>query len=115
VKVELHGVELFGYHGANEDERRDGQTFLFDVEIELPDPKTDELASTVDYRKLRDAVKEISEARAYVLLESLAADVADAIATRFPVERATVRVRKPGVQWAVWTAATASRPSSSRS
>ena len=113
MKVELHGVELFGYHGANEDERRDGQTFLFDVEVELPDPAGDELGATVDYRKLRDAVKEVSDARAYVLLESLAADAAGAIAERFPVERVTVRVRKPGVPWAEWTAATASRSSRS--
>jgi 7,8-dihydroneopterin aldolase/epimerase/oxygenase len=115
VKIELHGVELFGYHGANEDERRDGQTFLFDVEIELPEPGSDELEATVDYRRLRDAVREISDARAYVLLESLAADTAAAIARDFPVERVTVRVRKPGVAWAEWTAATASRSSSSPS
>ena len=115
MKVELHGIELFGRHGANEDERRDGQTFLFDVVVELHDPKRDDLDATVDYRKLRDAVRDVSDSRAYVLLESLAADIADTIARGFPVERVEVRVRQPGVPWAEWTAATASRSSSSPS
>ncbi len=113
MKVELHGVELPGFHGANEDERRDGQTFLFDVDVELPEPASDSLDATVDYRMLRDCVREISDAHAYVLLESLAIAVADAIAARFPVESVTVRVRKPGIPWAEWTAATASRASTS--
>jgi dihydroneopterin aldolase len=115
MKVEVHGLELFGHHGANEDERESGQTFLFDVEVELADPASDALDATVDYRKLRDAVREVSDARAYVLLESLVADAADAIARSFPVERVTVRVRKPEIAWAEWTAATASRSSSSPS
>jgi len=113
MKIELHGVEVFGFHGANEDERRDGQTFYFDVEVEVPDPQRDELAATVDYRELRDAVREVSDASKYFLLESLAADVADAIVARFPVTRVRVRVRKPEVQPAgievEWSAATVER------
>ena len=35
--VEVHGLELFGRHGVNDDERRDGQTFLFDVTLEIND------------------------------------------------------------------------------
>jgi dihydroneopterin aldolase len=110
VTLELHGIELHGFHGANEDERRDGQTFLVDVEAEIPEPERDELDATVDYRKLRDCVREVSDGRAYVLLESFAAAAADALVERFGLERVTVRVRKPGIAWAEWTAASASRP-----
>jgi dihydroneopterin aldolase len=42
-------------------------------------------------------VREVSDARAFVLLEALAAAVADALVARFPVTRARVRVRKPEV------------------
>ena len=35
--IELVGLELHGYHGVNEDERRDGQPFVFDVWLEVPD------------------------------------------------------------------------------
>ena len=107
--VELHGVEVFGHHGAGEEERRRGQAFLFDVTLELADPAEDELEATVDYRLVRDTVREVSDAREYKLIESLAVAAADAIVSRFAVDSASVRVRKPGIAWAEWTAATASR------
>jgi 7,8-dihydroneopterin aldolase/epimerase/oxygenase len=110
MKVEIHGLELRGFHGANESEREEGQTFLYDAVLELPEPARDELDATVDYRAVRDCVREISDAQTYVLLESLAAAVADAIAERFAVDSVEVRVRKPGIAWAEWTAASASRP-----
>jgi len=111
MKLELHGIELHGFHGANEDEREQGQTFLVDVEAEIPEPKRDELDATVDYRALRDCVREVSDAHAYTLLESLAAALADALVERFHLAHVAVRVRKPGIAWAEWTAATASRSS----
>lgn len=107
--VEIHGLEVFAHHGIGEDERRRGQAFLFDVTLELNEPREDELEATLDYRAVRDAVRELSEARPYKLLESLAAAVATDVYSRFAVEAVTVRVRKPGVAWAEWTAATASR------
>lgn len=109
VTVEIHGFELEGRHGVGEDERQNGQRFLFDVTLELPEPAADSIDATVDYRAVRDAIAEISDAQAYRLLESLASAAADAIAQRFDVERVTVRVRKPGVAWAEWTAATSTR------
>lgn len=107
--VEIHGLEVFGRHGVGEAERRDGQSFLFDVTLDLAEPAEDSIGATVDYRAVRDAVRESSDARSYDLLESLAAATAESILTRFDVDSATVRVRKPGIAWAEWTAATASR------
>jgi dihydroneopterin aldolase len=109
MKVELHGLELRGFHGVNEDERRDGQTFLFDVTIEVQEPAADTIGATVDYRAVRDCVREVSEAHSFQLLEALAAAAAEAIAARFPVDEVEVRVRKPGIAWAEWAGVTASR------
>lgn len=109
MKVEIHGLELHGFHGVNEEERRDGQTFLFDVTLEVQEPAADTIDATVDYRAVRDCVRDISDAQAFRLLETLAAAVADAIVARFPVDEAEVRVRKPGIAWAEWTGVTASR------
>jgi dihydroneopterin aldolase len=109
VIVEVHGVEVFGHHGAGEEERERGQPFFFDVTLELPEPTEDELEATLDYRAIRDAVRDVSGAKNYKLIESLAAAAADDIVSRFGVESVTVRVRKPGIAWAEWTAATASR------
>ncbi len=111
--VEIHGLEVFGRHGVGEAERRDGQPFLFDVTLDLAAPTEDAIDATVDYRAVRDSIRELSDAGSYKLLESLAAAAADAIVSRFAVDSVTVRVRKPGVAWASWTAATASRARSS--
>ena len=112
--VEIHGLEVCGRHGVGEAERRDGQSFLFDVTLNVSEPEVDAIDATVDYRAVRECVRETSDAVSYKLLESLAAATAEAIAARFPAVRSvTVRVRKPGVKWAEWTAATASRPRSS--
>jgi dihydroneopterin aldolase len=113
VIVEIHGLEIFGRHGVGEVERRDGQAFLFDVTLDVEEPAEDAIGSTVDYRTVRDTLRELSDARSYGLLEALAAAAAEAIVTRHPVASATVRVRKPGIAWAEWTAATASRTRSS--
>jgi dihydroneopterin aldolase len=100
VTIELHGIELFGYHGVLEEERREGQRFLVDVELDLADERaaaTDRIADALDYRVVATRVREISDARAYHLLEALAAALADALVTELPVAAVRVRVRKPGV------------------
>jgi dihydroneopterin aldolase len=107
--VEIHGLEIFGRHGVSDDERRDGQTFLFDITAVVAEPVEDTIDATVDYRRLRDIVREVSDAGSYRLLETLAAAAADAIVAALPVERVTVRVRKPGVAWAEWTGVTSER------
>lgn len=108
--VEVHGLELFGRHGANDDERRDGQTFLFDVTLEISEPAADSLDATIDYRLVRDIVRRVSDAESYVLLESLAAATADAISRELATRKVRVRVRKPGIAWAEWTGVTCERP-----
>jgi len=97
--IELAGLELFGYHGVLEEERRDGQRFLFDVWVDLASPPTDDLLeSSVDYRSLAACVREVSDGTAYRLLESLAAAIADELMRRFPLTGVRVRVRKPDVR-----------------
>jgi 7,8-dihydroneopterin aldolase/epimerase/oxygenase len=98
--VELLGLELFGRHGVLDEERRDGQRFLFDLWLDVPEAATatDRLADAVDYREVVAVVTEVSGGRAFTLLEGLAGAVADALLSRFPVERVRVRVRKPEVR-----------------
>lgn len=115
IVVEVEGLELFGHHGADEDERARGQIFLYDVRLEVEDAaRSDRLADTVDYVAVAELVKDVSDARQYHLLEALSSAVADAIVERLSVERVRVRVRKPAARPAgltvSWTAATAERP-----
>ena len=108
--VEVHGLELFGRQGVNDDERRDGQAFLFDVTLEINEPTEDTIDATVDYRKVRDIITGVNETESYRLLETLAAAAADALNAELPVKRVRVSVRKPGVAWAEWTSVTCERP-----
>ena len=108
--VEVHGLELHGRHGVNDDERRDGQSFLFDVTLEIAEPKEDTIGATVDYRQVRDIVRTVNDAESYRLLETLAATAADALIEALPIKKVHVRVRKPGVDWAEWTSVTCERP-----
>ena len=116
IAVELQGLEVFGRHGATDEERARGRTFLYDVRVEVDDAAfSDRLEDAVDYELVAACVKEVSDRGQFALLETLAAAVADAIVAGFPVRRVRVRVRKPGVRPAgletEWSAATVERTS----
>jgi 7,8-dihydroneopterin aldolase/epimerase/oxygenase len=111
IQIELSGLELLGYHGADAEEREEGQRFLFDVSVDVGhDPESDRLADTVDYREIVDAIREVSDGHRYNLLEALAAAVADELIRRFRIAHVRVRVRKPDVRLPVeFAAATVER------
>ena len=101
MTVEVLGIELRGYHGVLEEERRRGQRFLVDVWLEPADGQaavSDAIEDAVDYRAVVAAVREVSEARAYQLLEALATAIAESLRRGFPVTSVRVRVRKPDVE-----------------
>jgi len=114
IEIEVYGLRVFGRHGVEERERKEGQLFLFDLWLRpLQAPVCDRVSETVDYRGIAACVTEVSERRSVRLLETLAADVADELFSRFPLERVRVRVRKPEVVLepaAEYTAATVERP-----
>jgi 7,8-dihydroneopterin aldolase/epimerase/oxygenase len=99
ITVEVRGLRLFGRHGVHEREKRDGQDFIFDVELEVGGRgSSDRLEDAVDYRDVALAVQGVSDAHSYNLLEALATDVADELLRRFGAERVVVRVEKPAVK-----------------
>jgi 7,8-dihydroneopterin aldolase/epimerase/oxygenase len=114
VILELDGLEIFGRHGVLEEERRDGQVFLYDIALDVGNAGvSDRIEDAVDYRLVALCVREISDARQFQLIEALAAAVADALAERFPVQYVRVRVRKrdprPEGLAVAYSAATAER------
>jgi 7,8-dihydroneopterin aldolase/epimerase/oxygenase len=100
VTIELQGIVLHGHHGVLAHERRDGQRFLVDVELDLTNEaaaRSDDIGDAVDYGRIVARVRYVSDARAYHLLEAFAAALADALLSDFPVDAVRVRVRKPEV------------------
>jgi dihydroneopterin aldolase len=114
VIVELRGLELRGFHGAEKEERERGQVFLYDIALEVGDRgSTDRLEDAVDYTEVAAAVREVNERR-FHLLEALATAVAETLLERFRPEWVRVRVRKPEVKPAAadveFSAVTVTRP-----
>jgi dihydroneopterin aldolase len=98
ITVEVRGLRVFGRHGVHEEERERGQDFVFDIELDVGDRGvTDRIEDAVDYVAVARAVRRVSDARTYALLEALASEVADELERRYAPERLRVRVRKPAV------------------
>jgi dihydroneopterin aldolase len=115
MKLELRGLHVFGYHGVEDEEKRLGQLFLFDLDLEVGERGADDrLENAVDYTRVASAIRELSNDRRFDLLEALATAVADMVYERFAPERVRVRVRKPQVKPAGMTvefsAVTVERP-----
>jgi dihydroneopterin aldolase len=99
VILELSGLHVFGYHGVEEEEKRLGQLFLFDVQMEVGDRgANDRLEDAVDYTQVAAAIRDLSNAERFDLIEALASRTADVLFERFRPERIRVRVRKPQVK-----------------
>ncbi len=85
--------------GVQEWERKDRQDVLVNIELEIDSRdagRSDEFGDAVDYRALAKRVVEESETSAYHLVEALAERVAAICLEDIRVERARVRVEKPG-------------------
>ena len=98
--VRLRGLEAFGRHGVHAAERELGQRFVVDLDLELADPRaaaTDDLADTVDYAALADAVVALVGGPPVALLERLAGLIADRALAEAGVAAVEVIVRKPHV------------------
>ena len=94
MKIELHGLEVFGHHGATEVEEREGQVFLVDLVLDLrSEPAADDLEQTIDYRDVAACVREVSERQRVQLLETLTASIADELDP--PAEYSAVIVERP--------------------
>lgn len=99
ITVHVHDLRVFGQHGVEEEERKRGQDFLFDVELDVGERgASDQFAEAVDYREVARVVREVSDARQFTLLEALGSAIADELERRFSPERIYVRIRKPAVR-----------------
>ncbi|HEY7858696.1 MAG TPA: dihydroneopterin aldolase [Candidatus Nanopelagicales bacterium] len=97
-RIAVTGIRARGFHGVLEKERRDGQTFVVDVELGVrtgPAAASDDLSDTVDYAAVAADVVAHVEGGPYDLIETLAERIATAALLREGVQRVTVTVHKP--------------------
>jgi dihydroneopterin aldolase len=97
-RITLRGLRVFGHHGVFEHERRDGQDFVVDADLELDVARaasSDALEDTVDYGSLASRLAGIVAGDPVNLLETLAQRLATACLDDERVSAATVSVHKP--------------------
>lgn len=94
----LTGLRVFGHHGVFAHERRDGQEFVVDVALTLdttPAATSDDVADTVDYGVLAEALAGVVAGEPVNLIETLAGRLAAVCVADRRVARAKVTVHKP--------------------
>ncbi len=97
-RIVLQGVSAHGFHGVLPEERRDGQTFVVDVtmEVDLSQPgASDDLSDTVNYAEVAGDIVDILTGEPLKLIESVADRIATAVLSRPLVESVQVVVHKP--------------------
>ena len=97
-RIILKGMQFYGYHGVNTEEKSLGQPYVVDLsaEMDLSRPgMTDHLADTVSYTHIYRQVQRVVEGESKNLLEAVAGAIARQVLDSFPVESVQVTVKKP--------------------
>ena len=98
-RIELTGLECFGYHGVFDEEKRTGQPFIVDITCWLNFAEAaadDDLTKTINYAELAEVAAEVVEGPARDLIETVATDLANAAMRRFEELYAVeVTIHKP--------------------
>lgn len=98
-RIILTGMQFYGFHGVNPEERRLGQPFIVDLEAELDlraASASDRLTDTVSYTHLYRVVKAVMEGEPRHLLEAAAGSIAHRVLEEHPaVSAVRIRVQKP--------------------
>jgi dihydroneopterin aldolase len=97
-RLVLRGLRAFGHHGLLEQERRDGQSFVVDVELGLDTrqaARDDDLTATVHYGLLAQRLEAGIASEPVDLIETLAQRLADICLDQPRVDWVDVTVHKP--------------------
>ena len=89
-RIELSGMEFFGYHGCYAEERRQGQRFVVDAVLHA-----DLQEASVDYATVFEDVREVVEGAAKNLIEAVAEEIAAKLLEKYELSRVEVAVHKP--------------------
>ena len=95
--IHLHGLRALGTHGVLPEEQARPQPFEVDVDLDVDlaaAAASDDLADTVDYGALAEAVERVVTSERHQLLERLAGRICDVALDDPRVLSATVTVRK---------------------
>ncbi|MCV7422280.1 dihydroneopterin aldolase [Mycobacterium yunnanensis] len=97
-RIELRGLTVRGHHGVFDHERRDGQDFVVDLTVWVDlaaAAASDDLADTLDYGALAQLAADVVAGPPRNLIETVAAEIADAVMADERLHAVEVVVHKP--------------------
>ena len=98
TKIRLRNIQLYGWHGVADKEKKIGQKFEIDIEaVAILDSaiQHDDIKQTINYSMLYGKVVNVFSENKYNLIESLANKIAKRIIADFNLKSCKVIVRKP--------------------
>jgi dihydroneopterin aldolase/2-amino-4-hydroxy-6-hydroxymethyldihydropteridine diphosphokinase len=98
--IEIKDLEIYGYHGCSEEEKKLGQMFLISVQLYLDsnfDAKLDDFKKTICYFEVCNDIENIFIKNKYNLIEKIADVISEFILTKYYpiIEFVKVKVKKP--------------------
>lgn len=97
-KILISGLEVSCNIGLTSEERKNRQKVIVDLEIYAdlgPAGESDDITKTTDYDTLSVDVKRLAEAGEFILVERLAARIAEHALGNYKTGKVVVRIRKP--------------------
>ena len=102
LTIQVKGINVFGTHGVYEQEKKKGQEFRIDLEIELRENilnfenyKSESFNNSVNYENLVNEVINLSNNNSYDLIETFAYDILESFRKYRNISKTTVTVHKP--------------------
>ena len=96
-RICIKGINVLGHHGVEEAERKVGHRLVIDLELYLdlsPAADNDDIRKTVNYEAVCNLVEKVTAEEEFLLIESLAQEIAGKVLEHFLPAAVTVRVKK---------------------
>ena len=102
LTIQVEGINVYGTHGVYEQEKKKGQEFRIDLQIELRENilnfenyKSESFDNSVNYENLVNEVINVSENNSFDLIETFAYEILSSLRKYNNISKATVTIHKP--------------------
>ena len=101
LTIQVKGINVFGTHGVYEQEKKKGQEFRIDLQIELRENilnfenyKSESFNNSVNYENLVNEVINVSDNNSFDLIETFAYEILNSLRKYNNISKATVTIHK---------------------
>ena len=95
----IKGLEVFAYHGVHDFEKKEGQIFIIDIILDIPQLQgfeTDEIDDVINYSQVIKVIKNSFSGQKYNLIEKTAYTVLESLFKTFKqINSADITIKKP--------------------